>query len=285
MDSHVVLQWHIDMGCDECVADEPINRFEASAQAASMATAMEAARAPTPETPTAARQNPGSAAVAQSMPAASRGTKTSAAEVDSQLQISNAQHLAENAKTIEELRAAIEGFEGCALKKTATNLVLSDGPVDARLMLVGEAPGAEEDRQGVPFVGPSGQLLNAMLDSIGVSREQVLISNSVFWRPPGNRTPTTQETVVCRPFIERLIEIVHPDVLVCIGAPSVHNLLGQTQGISRLRGKWYTFQTPQMSAPINATALFHPAYLLRTPIKKRDAWHDLLMIKHKLSGK
>lgn len=278
MDQHAVLQWHIEMGCDECIADEPINRFETSATAAAAA----AAGAPKDMTPSNAPMERPSGGSSGAMPATTRGTKTSAAEIDSQLQISNAQHAAENAKTIDELRAAIEAFEGCALKKTATNLVLCDGPADAKLMLVGEAPGAEEDRQGLPFVGPSGQLLNAMLESIGIDRADAMISNSVFWRPPGNRTPTTQETVVCRPFIERLIEIVHPDVLVCVGAPSAHNLLGETQGISRLRGKWYTYQTPKIAAPINATALFHPAYLLRTPIKKRDAWHDLLMIKRKL---
>lgn len=281
MDSQAVLQWHIDMGCDECIADEPINRFETSAKA----TAEVAARAPKGQKDTAPPSAPVDRPTVSSTaprPATTRGTKTSTAEIDSQLQISNAQHAADNAKTIDELRAAIEAFEGCALKKTATNLVLCDGPADAKLMLVGEAPGAEEDRKGLPFVGPSGQLLNAMLDSVGVDRANAMISNSVFWRPPGNRTPTTQETVVCRPFIERLIEIVHPDVLVCVGAPSAHNLLGETQGISRLRGKWYTYQTPKLSAPINATALFHPAYLLRTPIKKRDAWHDLLMIKQKL---
>jgi uracil-DNA glycosylase family 4 len=284
MDQHAVLQWHIDMGCDECIADEPINRFETSAQAAAAA----AARLPKDSSPpSAAMDRPSerpSGSSTAAMPATTRGTKTSAAEIDSQLQISNAQHAAENAKTIDELRAAIEAFEGCALKKTATNLVLCDGPADAKLMLVGEAPGAEEDRQGLPFVGPSGQLLNAMLESIGIDRADAMISNSVFWRPPGNRTPTTQETIVCRPFIERLIEIVHPQVLVCVGAPSAHNLLGETQGISRLRGKWYTYQTPKIAAPINATALFHPAYLLRTPIKKRDAWQDLLMIRRKLVG-
>lgn len=279
MDQHAALQWHIDMGCDECIADEPINRFETSAAAA----AAIAARAPADTASQSAPMERPSARSNAAMPATTRGTKTSAAEINSQLQISNAQHAAENAKTIDELRTAIEAFDGCALKKTATNLVLCDGPADAKLMLVGEAPGAEEDRQGLPFVGPSGQLLNAMLESIGIDRADTMISNSVFWRPPGNRTPTTQETVVCRPFIERLIEIVHPQVLVCVGAPSAHNLLGETQGISRLRGKWYTYQTPKIAAPVNATALFHPAYLLRTPIKKRDAWHDLLMIRRKLA--
>jgi len=190
--------------------------------------------------------------------------------------------LAAQAKNIDELRQALDSFEGCILKKTATNLVLSDGPENAKLMLVGEAPGAEEDRQGLPFVGPSGQLMNAVLGSVGIAREEVMFSNTVFWRPPGNRTPTAQEAAVCKPFIDRLIEIVDPKILICVGAPSAHTLLGETQGISRLRGKWFSFQTPNLSHPIDAIALFHPAYLLRTPIKKRDVWNDIRMIKRKL---
>lgn len=214
----------------------------------------------------------------------SRGTKVDPREVDNNQQVRTAMDLAAQASSIDDLRDALMGFEGCALKKTATNLVLSDGPADAKLMFVGEAPGADEDRQGVPFVGPSGKLLNAMLESVGLKREDVLISNTVFWRPPGNRTPTTQESAVCHPFIERLVEIVDPEVLVCVGAPAAHTMLGQTQGISRLRGKWFGFQSTRMSHPIDATALFHPAYLLRTPIKKRDAWADMRMIAKKLSG-
>lgn len=216
------------------------------------------------------------------MPAVSRGTKTDPREVDNNRQVKTAMELAAAADSVEELRDALLGFEGCALKKTATNLVLADGPADARLMFVGEAPGADEDRQGLPFVGPSGKLLNLMLESVGMKREDIIISNTVFWRPPGNRTPTTQESAVCHPFIERLVEIVDPEVLVCIGAPAAHTMLGQTQGISRLRGKWFKFQTSKMSHPIDATALFHPAYLLRTPIKKRDAWADMRMIGKRL---
>ena len=265
-----VLQWHIDAGCDECVADAPVDRFAVSAQMMTEPAAAAPARAPA------------QAAPASTPPGVSRGAKVDPREVDNNRQVKSAMELASAAESIDDLRAALAGFEGCPLKKTATNLVLSDGPADARLMLIGEAPGADEDRQGIPFVGPSGKLLNAILESVGLKREEVLISNTVFWRPPGNRTPTTQEAAVCHPFIERLVEIVDPQVLVCIGAPATHTMLGQTQGISRLRGKWFKFQTPKLSHPIDATALFHPAYLLRTPIKKRDAWADIRMIKKRL---
>jgi len=269
-DLSAALQWHLDAGCDECVGDEPINRFELIDAAPVMA---------------APQQNQVLANATTSAPASpgvSRGTKVNPREVDNNQQVRSAVMLAAEAKSIDDLRQALDTFEGCILKKTATNLVLSDGPADAKLMLVGEAPGAEEDRQGVPFVGPSGQLLNAILASVGIAREEVMVSNTVFWRPPGNRTPTTQEAAVCKPFIERLIELVDPKVLICVGAPSAHTLLGETQGIGRLRGKWFSFQTPNLSHPIDATALFHPAYLLRTPIKKRDVWNDIRMIKRKL---
>lgn len=264
-DLGAILHWHIDAGCDESIADEPVDRFQVVDDALPPAPEV----APPPTTPKKAAP-------------ASKGAKVNPADVDNAKQISSAMELAAGAKNIDELREALDKFDGCALKKTASNLVLADGTSDAKLMLVGEAPGAEEDRQGVPFVGPSGQLLNAMLASIGIQRDEVLISNTVFWRPPGNRTPTSQEAAVCKPFIDRLIEIVDPKVLVCVGAPSAHTLLGETQGISRLRGKWFKFQTPKLSHPITATALFHPAYLLRTPIKKRDAWNDLRMIRRKL---
>ncbi|MBO6949666.1 MAG: uracil-DNA glycosylase [Rhodospirillales bacterium] len=303
-DLHAVLQWHIDAGCDECIADDPIDRFEVSASApASQPPAQDspaASQPPAQDSPAAsqppANMSPATAPAGSRQPATapagshppahqvSRGTKVDPREVDNNQQVRTAMDLAGQAKSVDDLRDALMGFEGCALKKTATNLVLSDGPVDAKLMFVGEAPGADEDRQGVPFVGPSGKLLNAMLESVGLKREDVLISNTVFWRPPGNRTPTTQESAVCHPFIERLVEIVDPEVLVCVGAPAAHTMLGQTQGISRLRGKWFEFQTTRLSHPIDATALFHPAYLLRTPIKKRDAWADMRMIAKKLSG-
>lgn len=270
VDLTAALQWHIDAGCDECIEDEPINRFELIDSAPMMAA------------PQQTQAQPAVISSAAASPGVSRGTKVDPRDVDNNQQVRSAMMLAAQAKNIDELRQALDTFEGCILKKTATNLVLSDGPENAKLMLVGEAPGAEEDRQGLPFVGPSGQLMNAILGSVGIVREEVLFSNTVFWRPPGNRTPTTQEAAVCKPFIERMIEIVDPKILICVGAPSAHTLLGQTQGISRLRGKWFSFQTPNLSHPIDAIALFHPSYLLTTPVKKRDVWNDIRMIKRKL---
>jgi len=185
---------------------------------------------------------------------------------------------------VEDLRARLETFDGCPLRKTATNLVFTDGSPEARILLVGEGPGAEEDRQGLPFVGPSGKLLDRMMASVGLDRSSVLISNTVFWRPPGNRTPTPQETAVCMPFVERLIEIVNPDILIALGGPAAKSLLAQTDGVGRLRGKWFTYSTPGMPSPIDATALYHPAYLLRSPGQKRVTWMDWLNIKRKLEG-
>ena len=273
---HAALQWHIDAGCDECVADEPIDRFEVSA----IMAAASASQAPVKASPAQQTAMPDRAG--HNPPGVSKGAKVNPVDVDNNRQLRTAVELAAAASSIEELKSALAGFDGCLLKKTATNLVLCDGPADARLMLIGEAPGADEDRQGVPFVGPSGQMLNAILASVGIAREDVMISNTVFWRPPGNRTPTGQEAAVCKPFIERLVELVDPKILVCVGAPAAHTMLGETQGIGRLRGKWFSFQTPSLSHPIAATALFHPAYLLRTPSKKRDVWADIRMIKARL---
>jgi DNA polymerase len=191
--------------------------------------------------------------------------------------------MASAAASVEELRAALTAFDGCPLKKTAMNLVFTAGNPKARILMIGEAPGADEDRQGLPFVGVSGQLLDRMLASIGLDREQVLISNTVFWRPPGNRSPTTAEVAACQPFVERLIELVDPQVVVALGGAAAKSLLGRTEGIGRLRGRWFSFTTPGMSHPVPATAMFHPAYLLRSPAQKRQAWHDLLSLKQKLA--
>lgn len=190
--------------------------------------------------------------------------------------------LASAATTVEELRTALASFDGCPLKRTATNLVFIDGSFQASVLFVGEAPGAEEDRQGLPFVGPSGRLFDRMLASIGLDRTQVCITNTVFWRPPGNRTPTTIEMAVCMPFLERLIELVVPRVLVTLGGPAAKAVLAESAGVSKLRGRWFAYSTPRLARPIPATAMFHPAYLLRTPAQKRDAWRDLLMLRRKL---
>ena len=190
-----------------------------------------------------------------------------------------AREAARNASSLDELRAILDRFEGCGLKGSASRLVFADGTPGARLMLIGEAPGAEEDRQGLPFVGRSGQLLDRMLAAIGLDRGKVYIANIVPWRPPGNRTPTPVETQICLPFIQRQIELCDPDVLVTIGQPSTGALLG-VQGITKNRGRWFPFHTG--TREIRAMPTLHPAYLLRTPLAKRHAWRDMLAIKKAL---
>jgi DNA polymerase len=190
-----------------------------------------------------------------------------------------ARETARSAASLDELRTMLDRFEGCALKATASQLVFADGNPRARLMFVGEAPGRDEDIEGLPFVGRSGKLLDRMLAAIGLDRTKVYIANIVPWRPPGNRTPTPVETQICLPFIQRQIELADPDVLVCVGQPSTGALLN-VQGIMKNRGRWFTYHTG--TREIRAMPMLHPAYLLRSPIAKRLAWRDMLAIKKAL---
>lgn len=190
-----------------------------------------------------------------------------------------AREAARSAASLDDLRAILDRFDGCSLKSSASRLVFADGTPGARLMFVGEAPGAEEDKLGLPFVGRSGQLLDKMLAAIGLDRSKVYIANIVPWRPPGNRTPTPVETQICLPFVQRQIELANPDVLVTVGQPSTGALLG-IQGIMKNRGRWFPFQTG--TREIRAMPMLHPAYLLRSPIGKRLAWRDMLAIKKAL---
>jgi DNA polymerase len=192
----------------------------------------------------------------------------------------SAREQAAAAATLDDLRQMLEAFEGCSLKGMATRLVFADGNPTARLMLVGEAPGADEDRLGLPFVGKAGQLLDKMLAVIGFDRTQAYIANVVPWRPPGNRTPTPQETAICQPFVQRQIELVSPDLLVCLGGPATQTLLGLKDGINKSRGRWVSYALDRNGTrKIQAIATFHPAYLLRQPAQKRLAWRDLRLIK------
>jgi DNA polymerase len=197
----------------------------------------------------------------------------------------NAYRAAQAAQSLSELRAALESFDGCPLKATATNLVFADGNPRARVMLVGEAPGADEDRIGRPFVGVSGQLLDRMLAAIGLDRTSVYITNTIFWRPPGNRTPTPAETAACLPFVERHIELVAPEVLVLAGNAAAKTLLLRNEGITRIHGRWFEYQSAGMSRPVPTMPIYHPAYLLRSAGQKRDAWRDLLLIRDRLDGR
>src|SRR5206468_6680166 len=193
-----------------------------------------------------------------------------------------ARQAAAGATSLDALRDMLERFEGCALRLTAKRLVFADGNPRARVMFVGEAPGRDEDIAGLPFVGRSGQLLDRMIAAIGLDRSKAYIANVIPWRPPGNRTPTPQETQICLPFIQRQIELVDPDVLVTLGNPSTQTLLSTREGIMRTRGKWFDYDTGTRT--IRAMATFHPAYLLRSPSYKRMTWQDLLAIAKALEN-
>jgi uracil-DNA glycosylase len=193
-----------------------------------------------------------------------------------------AREAAKSAATLEQLRAMLDRFQGCALRTTATQLVFADGNPKARVMFVGEAPGRDEDIEGLPFVGRSGKLLDRMMAAIGLDRSSAYIANVVPWRPPGNRTPTPQESAVCLPFTLRQIELADPDILVCLGTPSAQTLLNSKDGILKTRGRWFPFHTG--TREIRAIATLHPAYLLRQPLQKRFAWRDFLAIKKALAN-
>jgi uracil-DNA glycosylase family 4 len=249
------LRWWVEAGVDIALDETPHDRFAESASPPPRAVAAPALVAPMARTSVAAP------AVAPPDEAA-----RSAAEA------------ARAARTLDELRAALEAFQGCGLKATATRLVFADGAPDARIMLVGEAPGADEDRIGRPFVGRAGQLLDRMLGSIGLDRTKVYIANVVPWRPPGNRTPTLQETAICLPFMMRQIALVNPRWLVCLGGSATQTLLGAKAGITRTRGVWREYVNED-GRVIPALPMFHPAYLLRTPGAKRWAWADLRKLR------
>ena len=222
---------------------------------------------------------------ARSVPVREReppGRTTAAVPASPDAAVMAARAAAKGAASLEELRAMLERFEGCALRTTATQLVFADGNPQARVMFVGEAPGRDEDIEGLPFVGRSGKLLDRMMAAIGLDRTSVYIANIVPWRPPGNRTPTPQESAICLPFTLRQIELADPDILICLGNPSTQTLLNSKEGILKTRGRWFPFHTG--TREIRAMATLHPAYLLRQPLQKRLAWRDFLAIKKALAA-
>jgi uracil-DNA glycosylase len=272
-----VLAFYSEAGVDVAIGEEPVDRFaDKSAIAPAKAERQrETVIADLPDAGSTSAARVGSSNAFPAIGVAAAPPAPDAAALA-------AREAARSAATLEDLRAMLEGFDGCGLKMTATQLVFADGNPHASLMFVGEAPGRDEDLAGLPFVGRSGKLLDLMMAAIGIDRTKAYIANVVPWRPPGNRTPTPQETQICLPFTLRQIELADPDVLVCLGGPSAQTLLGIKEGIRKARGRWFTFHTGKRD--IRALATFHPAYLLRSPLEKRLAWRDFLAIKKALEG-
>ena len=271
------LEWQIDAGADQAIGTQALDRYALAKRDADAKTARNRAKA---EAVAQAQSLPRDSAPA---PAPTRRARPLPPLQSEESALRSARDLAQGARTLEELKAALESFDGCPLKTTATNTVFADGAPDAKIMLIGEGPGANEDRQGLPFVGRAGQLLDAMLRSIGLDRrENAYITNVVFWRPPGNRTPTPAEIAVCLPFVERHIELLDPEILMFLGGISAKSLLGRSEGILKLRGKWASYQHTGLPRPLPALPTLHPAFLLRQPAQKRNAWRDLLSFQDKL---
>ncbi len=250
------LAWYVEAGADEAIGEAPVDRFAHSGEKATES-------APSSDPP-----------VQPSVPPPAKLIARDALEA-------TARELALSADTVEDLARTFAAFDGCDLKLTAKNFVFADGNPDARIMFIGEAPGAEEDRQGLPFVGPAGRLLDLMLAAIGLDRSDAYITNILPWRPPGNRNPTDAETTACLPFIERHIELARPQILIPVGGTAAKALLNTREGIMKLRGRWLIYATPRMEA-VPTRAILHPAYLLRSPAQKRDTWRDLIAIKRRL---
>jgi uracil-DNA glycosylase len=275
-----LLAFYLEAGADALLGEEPVDRFADQEPARSPAPPV----ANTPVADTPGRRPP----LSYSPKTRASGERpmspapASPAPPSPDVAATDARKQARQAASLEELRRILESFEGCELKRHAKQLVFADGNPEARLMFVGEAPGREEDLEGLPFVGRSGKLLDLMIKAIGLDRTTSYIANIIPWRPPGNRTPTPQESQICLPFIQRQIELVDPDILVCLGGPSSQTLLGFTDGIMKTRGRWLTFNTG--TRDIRAIATLHPAYLLRQPLHKRLAWRDFLAIKKALSS-
>jgi DNA polymerase len=269
-----LIAFYLDSGADALIGDTPVDRMaETPAVANARPPGLDARVGE--KSARAVRPDPRAFAQSQAPPSPSPPASPEAA-------IMAARAAARDAKTLDELRMLLTAFEGCTLRTTATQLVFADGNPQGRVMFVGEAPGYDEDIIGRPFVGRSGKLLDLMMAAIKLDRETAYIANVVPWRPPGNRTPTPQETAICLPFIRRQIELADPDILVCLGGPAMQTLLGIKDGITRSRGRWFPYDTG--SREIRALATFHPAFLLRSPLQKRFAWRDFLALKKALAA-
>jgi DNA polymerase len=265
-----LLAFYQEAGVDTAIGETPVDRL--------------AEPIPAPPAPEPLLRPPPAPAAApvRTLTPRDLATNAAAAPPSPDAAIMAAREAATTAATLDDLRAILDRFEGCALRASATQLVFARGNPQARVMFVGEAPGYEEDKSGKPFVGRSGQLLDRMMAAVGLDETNAYIANIVPWRPPGNRTPTPQESAICLPFIKRQIELSGAHVLVCLGGPSAQTLLNIRDGITKSRGRWYPFQAG--TREIRALATFHPAFLLRSPLQKRLAWRDFLALRKALAN-
>tara|TARA_R110000751_G_scaffold8041_3_gene32583 strand:- start:95921 stop:96823 length:903 start_codon:yes stop_codon:yes gene_type:complete len=270
-----VLHYYADAGIDCALADNAIDRFEESSKKKSE---------PQKQSGTGVAPRPASREVGASQASAPQKPSNPIAErttIPDETAVANAREAAGSAATLKALQDALLSFEGCNLRFGARQTVFADGNPQADIMFVGEAPGGDEDRQGIPFVGRAGQMLDKMLSAIRLDRSQVYITNMIPWRPPGNRTPTPLEIELCRPFIERHIQLVNPKVLVLLGNVSTKALLGTNRGILSFRGTWSEYNLNSDTIILSMPTL-HPAYLLRNPAQKKQAWADFLSIRKRL---
>lgn len=287
------IRFHMENGLDEIISDEAQNHFEEKIEIKT-----------TPKAPIQVTQNRADAQIAKAndesrnhnsssvnhfsstshalsaLAKKSQNISKSSSSISINAIVDKAKKMAQSSQNLDELRKAVEEFDGCNLKKMATNTVFCDGCSDADVMLIGEAPGNHEDLQGIPFCGDSGKVLDAMFDAIDMSRKKdIYITNTVFWRPPGNRKPTEEELAICRPFVERHIQIMQPKVIVLIGATAIEAVLNKREPISKIRGKFMDFEPDFLEEKIKTFAIFHPSYLMRQSSKKRIAWQDMLSLK------
>jgi uracil-DNA glycosylase len=269
-----ILAFYRQAGIDAVLSEHPIDWLADDLSAATGAAPQTPFFSPRKEVPArSSLEHVGTAHTAE---------RNAAPPVSPEAAVMAAREAARNAQSLTELRALLDRFDGCTLRATATRLVFADGNPEGRVMFVGEAPGREEDLAGLPFVGRSGKLLDLMMAAIGLDRRSAYIANIIPWRPPGNRTPTPQESAICLPFLLRQIELADPDILVCLGNPSTQTLLNTRTGITKTRGRWFPYQNG--SREIRALATLHPAYLLRQPLQKRLAWRDFLGLKRALAA-
>jgi uracil-DNA glycosylase len=257
-DLAALLHWYVAMGVDDAIDAVPNDRLAAVAAPA---------RAARPSPPPPAEAPPPAVVLASASAGAASARQRAAA-----------------AATLKELEEAVASFDGCALRRTATHTVFADGTAHSPVMIIGEAPGADEDRIGRPFVGRSGQLLDRMLAAIGLDRQRnVYITNVLFWRPPGNRKPTDDEIAACLPFVWRHIALNAPKVLVLCGGTATSALLERSEGITRLRGRWFDLTVPGLDQPVPTLTTYHPSFLLRAPGRKSESWRDFLELQSKIS--